>query len=157
MDLNDKLQTLNTYLAFNHEPIDVVSLANVLGVKVYNAAWPPTVSGKIQKVTDKGGSSGYAIFVNKSHPETRKRFTIAHELAHYILHERHIGDGLFDDALYRSGLPDKKEVEANQLAADILMPWQKLQPLIGKHTPEKLAEIFNVSKESMNIRLGIFA
>lgn len=33
---------------------------------------------------------------------------------------------------------------ANQLAADILMPWQKLQSLIETRTPERLAEIFTI-------------
>ncbi len=157
MDMNEKYQALNTYLAFRKPPVDVVSLANILGIKVYDAAWPPQISGKIQRDSDKGGASGFAIFVNKAHPETRKRFTIAHELAHYILHENHIGDGIFDDALYRSGLPEGKEYEANELAANILMPWILLQPLLGQMTPEQLAKKFNVSQEAMNIRLGVFA
>jgi Zn-dependent peptidase ImmA (M78 family) len=157
MEMVEKLHTLNTYLAFREPPINVVSLANILGIKVYNAAWPDNVSGKIQKDAMKGGTSGFAIFVNKDHPKTRKRFTIAHELAHYILHEPHIGDGLFDDAMYRSGLPESKEVQANQMAADILMPWAHLRPLIGKYTPAELAQKFEVSPEAMNIRLGIFA
>ncbi len=157
MDINEKYQTINTYLGFRTPPIDVVGLANALGIKVYDAAWPPSVSGKIQKDPVKAGSSGFAIFVNKDHPITRKRFTIAHEIAHYVLHERHIGDGIFDDAMYRSGLPESKEYQANQLAADILMPWHMLRPLIGTRTPEQLAELFNVSREAMNIRLGVFA
>lgn len=157
MEMVEKLQTLNTYLAFREPPINVVSLANMLGVRVYDAAWPEHISGKIQKDKDKGGTSGFAIFVNKDHPETRKRFTIAHELAHYILHEPHIGDGLFDDAMYRSGLPESKEYQANRMAADILMPWAHLRPLIGKLSLSELAKKFNVSQEAMNIRLGVFA
>lgn len=157
MEMTEKYHMLSTYLGFRKVPIDVVSLANMLGIKVYDAAWPPSVSGKIQRDNVKGGQSGYAIFVNKDHSETRKRFTVAHEIAHYVLHEPFIGDGLFDDALYRSGLPEEKEVQANKMAADILMPWSELQPLIGTMTPEELAAKFKVSKEAMNIRLGIFA
>ena len=49
--------------------------------------------------------SGYAIFVNKGDRyKTRQRFTIAHKIAHFILHREAIGDGIVDDALYRSGL-----------------------------------------------------
>jgi len=157
MDRNEKKTLLGTYLGFRSAPIDVISLANLFGVKVYNAAWPAHISGKIQKDQVKGGASGFAIFVNKDHPETRKRFTIAHELAHYILHEDQIGDGIFDDALYRSGLPESKEFEANQLAANILMPWHLLRPMMMHKTPDQLAKDFNVSKEAMDIRLGIFA
>lgn len=156
MDMREKLQIVNLYLSMNDSPpVKVSRLANILGIKVYEADWPDTVSGKIQKDASKGGESGFAIFVNKSHPETRQRFTIAHEVAHYVLHEQLIGDGIFDDALYRSGLPNKVEAEANGLAADILMPWAMLNKHINK-PPEVLAEMFGVSKQAMAIRLGIF-
>ena len=29
----------------------------------------------------------FQIFYNGNHPETRQRFTVAHELAHYLLHK----------------------------------------------------------------------
>ncbi|NKM14171.1 ImmA/IrrE family metallo-endopeptidase [Rhizobium laguerreae] len=156
-DLRDKLETLNTYIGFREPPIDVVGLANLLGIKVYDAPWPESVSGKIQKDERKGGSSGFAIFVRESDPETRKRFTIAHEIAHYVLHEHLIGDGVFDDAMYRSGLASNVERQANNLAADILMPWSYLTPMINGKTAKDLAETFNVSEQAMQVRLGIFA
>ncbi|WP_426235803.1 ImmA/IrrE family metallo-endopeptidase [Pararhizobium sp. DWP1-1-3] len=136
--------------------MDVVGLANRLGIKVYEAAWPDTISGKIQKDRSKGGGSGFAIFVNKTHSKKRKRFTIAHEVAHFVLHEDLIGDGIFDDALYRSGLSNKVEQQANGLAADILMPWQVIQANMDKST-EELAEMFDVSNAAMTARLGVFA
>lgn len=156
-DLRDKLETLNTYIGFREPPIDVVALANLLGIKVYDAPWPPSISGKIQKDGAKGGPSGFAIFVRQGDPETRKRFTIAHEIAHYVLHEHLIGDGVFDDAMYRSGLTSDVERQANNLAADILMPWPYLRPMINGKTVADLAKTFNVSEHAMNVRLGIFA
>jgi hypothetical protein len=154
-DMTEKMRVLNLYIANQRPPINVVGLANVLGIKVYNARWPDSISGKIQRDPTKGGESGFAIFVNASHSETRRRFTIAHEIAHYVLHEDRIGDGVFDDALYRSGLSNQEEREANGLAANILMPWQKLNPHVGKPLPE-LAEMFNVSEQAMEVRLGSF-
>lgn len=156
-ELVEKLKIMNTYIGYFGIPVNVVGLAHRLGIRVYDAPWPNNISGKIQKDPKRGGDSGFAIFVNQDHPQTRKRFTIAHEIAHYILHEDKIGDGVFDDALYRSGLPEKVEVQANNLAADILMPWLHLRPLIETHSPEELAKMFNVSQEAMNIRLGVFA
>lgn len=157
MDMREKLQIVNLYLStVDNPPVKVTRVANVLGIKVYEADWPDTVSGKIQKDAKRGGESGFAIFVNRAHAETRQRFTIAHEIAHYVLHEKMIGDGIFDDALYRSGLPNKVEAEANGLAADILMPWQMLNKHVGKPT-DVLAEMFGVSKQAMAIRLGVFA
>lgn len=156
MDLGEKLRLVNTYVGYFGAPVNVLGLAHRLGVRVFDTPWPDNISGKIQKDKERGGDSGYAIFVNKFHAETRKRFTIAHEIAHFVLHEDLIGDGIFDDALYRSGLPEKIEAQANGLAADILMPWSLLQPHLG-NDPKELADMFNVSESAMNIRLGVFA
>lgn len=155
MDMREKLQIVSLYMSMHDKPpINVIGLANRLGIKVYDAAWPDTISGKIQKDREKGGESGFAIFVNRSHPLKRKRFTIAHEIAHYVLHEPMIGDGIFDDALYRSGLSNKMEAEANGLAADILMPWQVVRAYMEDRSVDELAEMFNVSNAAMTARLS---
>lgn len=153
----EKLKIVNDYLDQSRAPVPVIALAGKLGIRVYNAPWPDNISGRIQKDEQRGGSSGFAIFVNKAHPETRRRFTIAHEIAHYVLHEHAIGDGVFDDALYRSGLTNAIEVEANKLAADILMPWRLLNLQVQElgYDVDALAKKFKVSPQAMSIRLGI--
>ena len=116
------------------------------------------VSGKIEKNDEHGGESGYAIYVNASHPPTRRRFTIAHEIAHFIRHQENIGDGVVEDALYRSAaFTSKMETEANELAADILMPWTLLNAKLqnGMTEIEELARYFEVSEQAMAIRLGV--
>ena len=155
--VTEKLRILNDYISDQELPIKVLPLARHLGIKVYSAPWPDEISGRIQRDDKRGGESGFAIFVNKNHPEVRRRFTVAHEIAHYVLHERLIGDGVFDDALYRSGLPHKEEVQANALAADILMPRSLVRKMQGEHGDDvtKLAKIFNVSETAMSIRLGV--
>lgn len=159
-NVTEKMNILNTFISSSDAPIQTVALAGELGIKVYHAGWPDKISGKIQKDTNLGGSSGFAIFVNKDHHVNRRRFTTAHEIAHYVLHEEQIGDGIFDDALYRSGLPSSVEAQANGLAADILMPWSILNRYIptniqnGAVDVAKLASIFQVSPQSMGIRLG---
>lgn len=152
-----KLRIVNDFIDEAGIPVDVTSLARLLGIRVYVAPWPDNISGKIQRDEKRGGSSGFAIFVNQSHPRTRRRFTISHEIAHYVLHEHKIGDGVFDDALYRSGLPSSFEAEANRLAADILMPWKYLNDAIDKYGPnvDGLARLFDVSRSAMSIRLGV--
>jgi len=72
---------------------------------------------------EKGGKSRYAIYVNASHVETRQRSTISHEIAHYVLHDTLIWDGISDDGLYRSGLSSTVEAQENRYAADMPMPW----------------------------------
>ena len=137
-------------------PVQTVKIANALGIKVYKVpGWPSDLSGMVKKNSDSAG--GYDIFVNADHPETRRRFTIAHEIAHVILHPHLIGDGITDDALLRSGLSNAVEAQANRMAADILMPREKLNECIsqGLTSVRDLAAKFNVSEQSMAIRLGV--
>lgn len=139
-------------------PVNVKAIALDLGLRVYEVSgWPDNLCGKIVRDSQKGGKSGYAIFINRSHSDTRNRFTLAHEVAHFLLHKKEIGDGIADDALYRSKLSNHLEVIANQTAANILMPWDLIQQKIseGLHTVEQLAEVFNVSVSAMSIRLGV--
>ncbi len=138
-------------------PVDVLTIARELKIKVFKSAGEVSLSGKIVKDASYGGDSGYAIFVNANHTKLRQRFTIAHEIAHFILHKDLIGDGLVDDALYRSGLSNKEEIAANKLAADILMPWHLINLAMsqGYETVPALADIFMVSESAMAIRLGV--
>lgn len=139
-------------------PVEVVPIAEDFGLKVFRVqGWPDSISGMIKKDGERGGSSGYAIFVNGKHPEVRRRFTIAHEIAHFVLHRDLIGDGITDDGLYRSGLSNTVEAQANKYAADILMPWHLVNGMTesGLDTVEALAKHFKVSKSAMAIRLGV--
>ena len=84
------------------------------------------VSGALVIENNKG-SIGY----NPSHPKVRQRFTIAHELGHYSLHNTSKGDKLFVDkdfiVKYRNAASYtsaelKQEQEANAFGAALLMP-----------------------------------
>ena len=139
-------------------PVNVVEIAHDLKIKVFSANGDENLSGKIIKTGPlHEGECSYSIFVNNKDKPTRQRFTIAHEIAHFLLHKNDIGDGIVEDALYRSGLSYKKEVEANKLAADILMPWNLIYEAMNNDcvTISKLAKIFQVSESAMSIRLGV--
>jgi Zn-dependent peptidase ImmA (M78 family) len=85
---------------------------------------------------------------------------VAHELAHFLLHSEHINKGISDDVLYRSSLSDRREAQANRLAADILMPDNLVLGSV-EVAKEKgvgdlvlfLAEQFSVSEGAMRIKL----
>lgn len=145
----------------NHQikaPVQTVPLAQALGLTVWHVPnWENDISGMILRNADKGGSSGYAIYVNGSHHVNRRRFTTAHEIAHYVLHENIIGDGISDDALYRSKLSGPIEWQANNYAAEILMPRHLINTALstGIDSIENLASHFEVSKASMSIRMGV--
>lgn len=138
-------------------PVNVVGIAAAFGLKVYHDDLESGISGKIIKDPEHGGQSGYSIVINNNEPINRRRFTIAHEIGHYLLHRDRIGDGLVDDALYRSGLTTFEEVRANRLAADILMPFDLIEKSIkqGAKTVQELAALFRVSAQAMSVRLEI--
>lgn len=137
-------------------PILLKPITESLGLKVYVSDFNDPISGMIKK--DTRSNSGYSIYVNSTHHKNRMRFTVAHEIAHYILHQEYIGDGILDDVMYRSSLSSKMEREANNFAANILMPWSLLDKMMKENTNvsiEELAEKFEVSKSAMSIRLRI--
>jgi Zn-dependent peptidase ImmA (M78 family) len=137
----------------------VIALAGEFGLNVWEMhSLPSNISGKIFRDPLNGGRSGFSIAVNASEAYTRKRFTIAHEIAHFILHRSKLENGdLVDDSMYRSGLSSREEADANRLAADILMPRPLISQLVeaGNRDVATLASLFQVSLPAMQIRLGI--
>jgi len=135
-------------------PVDVEAIARDLGIAVaYDVSLGGNVSGKIVK-DERASRSGYAIYINAADNERRQRFTLAHEIAHFVLHRDLIGDGVVDSALYRSSLSDEHERQANRMAADMLLP----APLVrSRYRTEKalsrISAAFNVSEDAMRIRL----
>ena len=144
----------------NSVPVKVGEIAIALGLRVVTAPLEPKVSGLIRPSTE--APAGFEIKVNKYEIPERQRFTIAHELAHYLLHRNEIGTGVVDSVLYRSNLTSRKETEANRLAAAIIMPAalvsREARLRGGASRPgvvEELAELFRVSTPAMKVRLGL--
>ena len=106
------------------------------------------------------------IGVNRAHSAVRRRFTLAHELAHVLLHE---GKELRYDADFRFNLrselsstgSDVEEIEANFFAASILMPKKFLDSdqrtltieLEDAKAIQELAKLYMVSAQAMSVRL----
>ncbi len=111
----------------------------------------PEVSGTLTTKNKK-----QTISVSRSDCEERKRFTIAHEIAHVILHESSQNHVDYRQALkkYTTKAELTKEIQANMLAAALLMPttlvkktWEEVKDL------DQLAELFKVSKAAAAVRL----
>jgi predicted transcriptional regulator len=137
-------------------PVDVGALARDLGINVYQDDLGRHVSGVLRRDEEIGGDSGYAIIVNSAHPPARKRFTVAHEIAHFVLHRGKAASGIEDDEFYRC-LSNELEREANRYAAEILMPWPLVNRLQddGKTELGTLSKALGVSKQALAIRLGL--
>jgi Zn-dependent peptidase ImmA (M78 family) len=160
MDPAEKLSIVN-HFRNRMPPVDVKGLAFALGLKVHEAFLSDNTSGMIEPFAD-----SYKITVNSNHSHTRKRFTVAHEIGHFILHRHLIGDGIADDRIYRSTDAEKyhntaigphEETQANRFAAALLMPHESIEKARaeGCTEPSELAVKFGVSEQAMCIQLGV--
>jgi Zn-dependent peptidase ImmA (M78 family) len=102
-------------------PTDIEAVAEHLGARVIRERLDRDVSGLLLRDGD-----SVMIGVNDLHAARRQRFTVAHEVAHLVLHKGRplVLDRVrlnFRDAT-SSAATDAEEIEANQFAAAILMP-----------------------------------
>lgn len=141
-------------------PVRVGEMAAALGLKVFRSPLPPKISGLIRPVPGEGET--YEIRVNKYEVPERQRFTLAHEIAHFLIHKEDIRGGVVDSVMYRSALSSRKEAEANRLAAEIVMPLVTVRAHLAQRggtateeVAQELAGIFRVSLPAMKVRLGI--
>jgi len=109
------------------------------------------VSGFLLKTGDE-----YAIFVEESDPIERKRFTIAHEIAHKILNhidgDEYVSIYFRDD--YSSDGTKVEEVAANAFAAAILMPEKIIRHVYSLTSDIPMtARYLGVSDSSVRFRL----
>lgn len=97
------------------------------------------------------------IIVNKYHSPSRQRFTIAHELGHWILHQKELQQDRDIVILYRKsieGETDPLEQEANCFAANLLVPVPFLNKL-SDQSNKNLANIFQVSETVIAYRRNL--
>jgi hypothetical protein len=135
-------------------PVNLALIASELGLRVVHVPLDPSIAGEIERNPTDGGPSGFIIRVNSNDKKNRQRFTLAHEIAHFILHRDLIESKLVDNTEYRSALDKRYETQANQLAADILMPIRLVRENMAQASdPKELARLFGVPKKAMEIRL----
>jgi Zn-dependent peptidase ImmA (M78 family) len=163
------IRTLVERLLASHQvrqqPVPVESIANGLGVQIQKESAEDKLSGFLFRDRTKDQA---IIGVNADHPPKRQRFTTAHELGHFLLHD--FGDVHVDRQFkvwLRNGPSSDgvstEEKEANLFAAELLMPAKFLQKDFRKidamdMQDEKqladLAEQYDVSTQAMTIRLA---
>lgn len=153
------LRSTDTYRV----PVAIDVVAHRLQLSTAAEALGDDVSGMLVMEGGRG-----AIGYNATHAPVRQRFTIAHEIAHYLLHAKGNKSQLFIDrsVTFRRDQnsatgDDRHEVEANQLGAALLMPRELVQQEIKKHDLDLddedaisfLAKRFQVSTAAMTNRL----
>lgn len=147
---------------FFEAPVRVLELAGELSIDVTYEDLDDEISGVL--VIADNGKVGMGL--NDFHHPNRQRFTIAHELGHFVLHSTQ--KNLFIDAsptYFRDQKStkgnDDVEIQANAFAAALLMPKELIHQAISDNNIDyldeydisKLAEIFRVSEQALTIRL----
>jgi Zn-dependent peptidase ImmA (M78 family) len=148
-------------------PVD--RIVKSLGIRIKLDEVDDDLSGFL--VREKKGAKRSIIGANKSHHPHRQRFTIAHELGHFLLHEGetvHLDDyrQAFTISLRNSQSAkgdNNDEREANLFAAELLMPYRflthdlkdvNLDLLDDSELLEKLARKYKVSVQALTFRLS---
>lgn len=143
---------------FDSRPVPVGEIAKRLGISVATKTLPTDISGSIRL---SGGS--FKIEVNNTDAPVRQRFTVSHEIGHFLLHRDEIdAKGITDTILYRSNLSNAKEAEANRVAAAILLPWKQVlawhETTLGGEprleTVERVSDAFRASRLAVGYRFG---
>jgi Zn-dependent peptidase ImmA (M78 family) len=158
--ISKKVEDLLRRFDLRRPPVPVDKLAKKLGVLLAPLPADDDISGAIIR---KDGR--VVIAVNPGHHVNRQRFTIAHELGHYFLHEgleTHVDQNF--RVAWRNAESSKAinwtEIQANRFAAELLMPTsfmlRDLDSLetVDKHTVALLAAKYVVSPDAMKIRLS---
>jgi Zn-dependent peptidase ImmA (M78 family) len=151
-------------------PIPVEKIAVQLGLVVERAVLGDDVSGLLVVQDGRG-----VIGINTTQSPTRQRFTVAHELGHFVLHPTAMP--VFIDKSFlkpyfsafrnfaSSTGEDILEREANSFAASLLMPEKLVHQAITElqvdladdDEVEALAKWFRVSRQAMSFRLANLA
>jgi IrrE N-terminal-like domain len=124
------------------DEIDLVALAHQAGPLRIEDGGLENADGRIVAP----GTSGGTIRVKAGLHPGRRRFTIAHEIGHYVLHPR---EGLDRDDTaknFRVWNDPGEEAEANLFAAELLMPEFLFKPR-AKKTPPSLASLDRLSSD----------
>ena len=140
-------------------PVPVEQVAEHLGINIEFVDFGEDCSAVLVR-----NRNSTTIGVNKNH--YRRRFSVAHEIAHFVLHK----GNTYVDKEYRVNFRDlesgsgtkMEEMEANAFAAALLMPatWVKdafkQQPfdlIEDDNSLKMLAKKFRVSTQAMTYRL----
>lgn len=158
-EIRKHAQQLLAKMKASEPPVPVVAIAQSLGIKVRSGQLPDDLSGFL--VHEDGN---VFIGVNSLHPKSRQAFTVAHELGHFLLHpSTNFVDRkliFFRDARSAQAT-DVREMQANQFAADLLMPEPMLHKALKGEAVDlededrlsSLAKSFGVSTQALMYRL----
>lgn len=154
--LRRRADTLLTQNSLYQLPINVYQIASTLGISISFENFPSELYMKLKGFCYRDDDISL-IGLNKSHPTVLQRFTLAHELHHYLYD--------FSAKRYLCG-PENESIalerNAEKFAAELLMPSKYVSKLVSTPlnirylTINLVAKHFGVSYEASAVRLAKF-
>ena len=149
--MNKSLDKLKLSGVYEKIPIQVGKVCSALDIKASQISLPDDISGLIRL-----DNNQCHIEINEDHHPHRKRFTMAHELGHYCLHQDLLKSKTkilerSDKILTKEDII--REKEADEFAAELLMPAYIFTKKSKELTPSELSEYFFVSISAIHTRL----
>ncbi len=145
----DAESVASTYTWMHVFPVDVEEIARNMGLLVEYSYLRDGVSGMLRSRPPEIP----VIYVDATENEARQRFTIAHELGHYV-ERTNQGQNDFAFVDERSTKYDLHEFYADEFAGNLLMPEDEIErQRAQRKTPLEMAAHFGVSPAALNTRL----
>ncbi len=147
-DIRNQATRLLDAAGISHEPVSLRDVVSALNLELVSKTREPfTSEAALEPLGD-----GRAIVLNGSGDSGRRRFTIAHEIGHFVLHPERCrperGGGVNEAGRM-------EEREADTFAAELLMPEHLVRDAVREQGLDvaRLADRFEVSRKAMQTRL----
>jgi Zn-dependent peptidase ImmA (M78 family)/transcriptional regulator with XRE-family HTH domain len=152
----DVAQNLRNGLGQVAPPINIFLIVEQLGIYL-----KPTFLDKAAAIVNRPNESRQCppwILVSSTQPIDRQRYSIAHEIAHLLLHEEEL---LVHHPHYYRRHFDRREIDAESFAAELLMPHELIKKSVGQWEVNKpleeavflLSYLYQVSFTAMSKRV----
>jgi Zn-dependent peptidase ImmA (M78 family) len=168
VDYTARVEAILNQFGVRAPAVPVDRIAKGLGAQLRYSPLDEELSGMIYVSGDTP-----IIGINSLHPPNRQRFSIAHETAHLVLHRHLISGRVHVDKEFQVPLmrlnrdeisalgTEKIEIDANQFAAELLMPRAWFEAAlaskrfdIDNESPfDELAKRFRVSRQALDYRI----
>ena len=153
-------------------PLPVVSLLSRLGFSLFRTTFEKREQSGLIVVDsalpekNKVFKTNRAVLVNREDSVAHQRFTIAHEIAHYIFDYDEATQPVYYKPYFTTEKEDEVELRANRFAAELLMPTKDFCAEFEQYKADNselfslpnaishLAKRFDVPTTAVDLRLG---
>jgi len=147
-DIRSKAARLLVAAGVSREPVSLRDVVSALNLELVQKTREPfACEAALEPLGD-----SFAIIVQGDSGERRRRFTIAHEIGHFVLHPHHQRSER-GGSVNEAGRAEEREADA--FAAELLMPEDLVRQAVAEQGADaaRLADRFDVSRQAMQHRM----